>query len=83
MKDKRIDIRISNEDYIQIKGKANKEGKSVSCHMRDIALEEKIRSDNPEKRCRIAEMLREAEGIMRSEEDKNILRQVGERLWEM
>ena len=82
MKDKRIEIRINNKDNILLKDKANKAGKTVSRYIRDKVFEENEAGDCPEKRCEIAELLKKAENNMQCEEDKKVLRRVGESLWE-
>lgn len=81
MKDKRIEIRIDNKDNILLKDKANKAGKTVSRYIRDKVFEENKVSDSPKKRCEVAELLKKAENNMQCEEDKHVIRRVGESLW--
>ncbi|MCM1225468.1 MAG: hypothetical protein NC548_64590 [Lachnospiraceae bacterium] len=83
MRDIQIPVRVSELEKKKIMENAEKANMRFSEYLRTQGINGCEQKGNPNLLCRIASMLQEVENQFRNEDDKEILRKAGKRLWEL
>lgn len=82
-KNRKREIRIDEEEDKRIKEMAEKRGMNVSEYMRIMSLQQLPIAECPKCKCDMAQKFKDAEEKMETENDKNVLKKLGQELWKV